>query len=199
MNKYKLVPVEPTESMLRSAMQYDAVQDPADPNGNADALRTDWRLMLAAAPAVQWDPVGYPPTVDCEDCGADGLIWHENGSYAGVCATCRGDGQVAAAEPANQGPVMKAHKPEVVAIKDSDVGGLIELNPVSRLPHGARLIRLSDYEALQTECRRLLSEATYSMVHNPVCQREAHGPCMCRDCVLARIGPFVASIQEASQ
>lgn len=61
------------------------------------------------------------------------------------------------------------------------------------------LIRLSDYEALQTECRRLLSDATYSMVHNPVCQREAHGPCMCRDCVLARIGPFVASIQEASQ
>src|SRR5690606_6465340 len=52
MNKYKLVPVEPTEAMLRSAMQYDAIQDPADPNSNADSLRTDWRLMIAAAPAI---------------------------------------------------------------------------------------------------------------------------------------------------
>lgn len=48
------------------------------------------------------------------------------------------------------------NKPEVVAIKDSDVGGLIELKPVLRLPHGARLIRLSDYEALQAECDTLV-------------------------------------------
>lgn len=44
---------------------------------------------------------------------------------------------------------MTTNKPEVVAIKDSDVCGLIELKPVLRLPHGTRLIRLSDYEALQ--------------------------------------------------
>lgn len=52
MSDYKLVLVEPTEAMLRSAMQYDAVQDPADPNSNAEALRTDWRLMLAEAPVI---------------------------------------------------------------------------------------------------------------------------------------------------
>ena len=54
---------------------------------------------------------------------------------------------------------MTTNKPEVVAIKDSDVGGLIELKPVSRLPHGTRLIRLSDYEALQAECEKLRKDA----------------------------------------
>lgn len=71
------------------------------------------------------------------------------------------------------------------------------LSPNPDMNYTVPVISLSDYEALQTECRRLLSAAAYSMVHNPVCQREAHGPCMCRDCVLAQIGPFVASIQEA--
>src|SRR5690606_27108027 len=40
--------------------------------------------------------------LDCEDCGGEGEVWHESGAYAGICATCRGDGEVAAPQPAEQ-------------------------------------------------------------------------------------------------
>lgn len=72
---------------------------------------------------------------------------------------------------------MKTNKPEVVAIKDSDVGGLIELKPVLGLPHGTRLICLTDYERLQAECERLRKDAErYQFVRTRVSASNARGP-----------------------
>lgn len=50
---WKLVPIEPTEGMLRSAMQYDKAQEPGDDPELAESLRIDWSLMLDAAPIAQ--------------------------------------------------------------------------------------------------------------------------------------------------
>lgn len=54
-----IVPVEPTDDMLRSALQYDSIQDPDDPDSNADAVRADWSLMLAAAPPLHRNALRY--------------------------------------------------------------------------------------------------------------------------------------------
>lgn len=50
---WKLVPIEPTDDMIRSAMQYDSAQEPGDDPDLAESLRVDWSLMLDAAPIAQ--------------------------------------------------------------------------------------------------------------------------------------------------
>lgn len=54
MTDYKLVPVEPTLDMLREGMDVYASEDCAE----ADVLGI-YKSMLAAAPTVQGEPVGY--------------------------------------------------------------------------------------------------------------------------------------------
>lgn len=71
MTEYKLVPVEPTEAMIRSAMQYDSIQDPADDPAMVEQIKLDWSLMLAAAPDSQ--PLRYTSdgaVAECPCCGS---------------------------------------------------------------------------------------------------------------------------------
>jgi hypothetical protein len=49
---WKLVPVEPTEAMLREALSYDSIQDPNNPDSRVEELLIDWSLMLSAAPSA---------------------------------------------------------------------------------------------------------------------------------------------------
>ena len=49
---WKLVPVEPTEAMLREALSYDSIQDPNNPDSRVEELLIDWSLMLAGAPSA---------------------------------------------------------------------------------------------------------------------------------------------------
>jgi hypothetical protein len=48
--EWKLVPVEPTEEMLRSAADHEIGKDPEYDEAIADCLKSEWSAMLAAAP-----------------------------------------------------------------------------------------------------------------------------------------------------
>ncbi|WP_341304691.1 hypothetical protein [Pseudomonas sp. TMP25] len=50
---YRMVPVHPTDAMLRSSLQYDSIQEPDHPDSRAEELCLDWSLMLAAVPQTQ--------------------------------------------------------------------------------------------------------------------------------------------------
>src|SRR5690554_2864017 len=57
MNKYKLVPVEPTDEMATAAMNAEIHANCV--YGEPAAFSDIWRAMLSAAPAVQGEPIGY--------------------------------------------------------------------------------------------------------------------------------------------
>lgn len=48
---WRLVPVEPTEDMLRAGLQYDSEQDPNNPDSRVEELKIDYGLMISAAPS----------------------------------------------------------------------------------------------------------------------------------------------------
>lgn len=51
-NEWVRVPVDLTDAMLRAVMCYDTVQDPEDEKSRTEEVKTDWALLLAAAPQV---------------------------------------------------------------------------------------------------------------------------------------------------